>query len=288
MTSRCPGPSVVWGSRGRGPRKPARKAAEPRAGKAGRAQALRAPLSYFQDGGERRRPRHLGGSAHHLPPTAPVVSPEHGGVEGNGLGEAQGRPREGPRGEKMLLPLSSTRWEAAWKGGCVLGQTPGLSLSQPFADRPPAWSLGPGDCSLPASAVPVAPLSPLLGHPPKLRIWGQGRAGKVHSSPALPPSQPRSLQLVPVPSRRHSPGRPPAAPVSQRIWESGDLLERRAALRLGWRADGEGACRGGDAWGDRDLSGWGGSSQVPISFFVSGTGVIGSDLPLLWSCQESP
>lgn len=288
MTCRCPGPSVVSGRRGRGPRKPARKAAEPRAGKAGRAHALRSPLSYFQDGGERRRPRHLGGSAHHLPATAPVVSPEHGGVEGNGLGEAQGRPREGPRGEKMLLPLSSTRWGAAWKGGCVLGQSPGLSVSQRFANRPPAWSLRPGDCSLPAAAGPVAPLSALLGHPPKLRICGHGRAGKVHSSPALPPSQPCSLQLLPVPSRCHSPGRPPAAPVSQRIWENGDLLERRAALRLGWRGDGEGACRGGDTWRDRDLSGWGGSSQVPISFFVSGTGVIGSDLPLLWSCQESP
>lgn len=190
MTCRCPGPSVVWGRRGRGPRKPARKAAEPRAGKAGRAHALRSPLSYFQDGGERRRPRHLGGSAHHLPATAPVVSPEHGGVEGNGLGEAQGRPREGPRGEKMLLPLSSTRWGAAWKGGCVLGQSPGLSVSQHFANRPPAWSLRLGDCSLPATAGPVAPLSALLGHPPKLRIWGHRKAGKVHSSPALPPSQP--------------------------------------------------------------------------------------------------
>ncbi|XP_024588746.1 uncharacterized protein LOC112391606 [Neophocaena asiaeorientalis asiaeorientalis] len=79
----------------------------------------------------------------------------------------------------MLLPLSSTRWGAAWKGGCVLGQSPGLSVSQRFANRPPAWSLRPGDCSLPAAAGPVAPLSALLGHPPKLRICSHGRAGKA-------------------------------------------------------------------------------------------------------------
>lgn len=200
MTCRCPGPSVVWGRRGRRPRKPARKAAEPRAGKAGRAHALRSPLSYFQDGGERRRPWHLGGSAHHLPAMAPVVSPEHGGVEGNGLREAQGRPREGPRGEKMLLPLSSTRWGAAWKGGCVLGQSPGLFLSAlQTGPLPGLCGRGTALCLLLLALLLPSPLS-----------WGilqsSASAATEEQERCIPPRPSRHLSHAPSSSSPCPPG----------------------------------------------------------------------------------
>jgi hypothetical protein len=66
MASTYPAPGGIGG--GRDPWKPAWKAAEPRAGKAGCTQALWTTLSYFQLGDERQLPGHLGGSAHHLGP----------------------------------------------------------------------------------------------------------------------------------------------------------------------------------------------------------------------------
>ena len=57
MASTYPAPGRLGG--GRDPWKPAWKAAEPRAGKAGCTQALWTTLSYLQLGDERRLPGHL-------------------------------------------------------------------------------------------------------------------------------------------------------------------------------------------------------------------------------------
>ena len=132
----------------------------------------------------------------------------------------------------MLAPLSSTPREAAWTDGCVLGPSPGLSLSQPFTRLPPGGSLG----LLSACSCCLSCSSP----PSKALHQGTGKR-EIRVPPSPAPSQPCSLHLLSVPSWCHrmrcsSPGQPPAAPVSQRIWESGGLLEWRAAVRPGWES----------------------------------------------------
>lgn len=167
---------------------------------------------------------------------SPGGVPEHGGVEGGG-GEAGRRPPAERR--KMLPPFSSTPWEAAWKDGCVLGQTPSLSPSQLFTKLPPAWPLGPEDCPLPAPAVPVARLPAPRGRPAKRASGDREEWERRFLLPCMASGSPRVPKDL-----------------------SGGQLS-------GWggRAGGEEACRGGDTWGHRDLSEWGGSSQVSVSFF---------------------
>lgn len=121
--------------------------------------------------------------------------------------------------------------------------------------------------------------------PSKLCIRGQGRVGKMCSS-----QQPRSLHLLPVPSWCHrmccsSPGQPPAAPVSHRIWESGGLVGWRAAVQAGGgRTDGEEICRVGDSWETRMSLGEEATSSPHV--FLAGTGVIEGE-PTSVVCQES-
>lgn len=162
------------------------------------------------------------------------------------------RPRKSPRRERMLAHLSSTPQEAAWKDGCVLGPSPGLSLSQPFTRLPPGGSLG----LLSACSCCLCCSSP----PSKALHQGTGKSGKDVFLPALP-----HLSHTPSTSYQCPPGATEcAAPVLDSLQQPlcprgfGKVGVSLSGGQLsGWvgRAVGEEACRVGDSWGDGDVSG---------------------------------
>lgn len=152
----------------------------------------------------------------------------------------------------MLAPLSSTPREAAWTDGCVLGPSPGLSLSQPFTRLPPGGSLG----LLSACSCCLSCSSP----PSKALHQGTGKRGKYVFLPALP-----HLSHAPSTSYQCPPGATEcAAPVLDSLQQPlcpkgfGKVGVSLSGGQLsGWdgRADGEEACRVGNNWGDGDISG---------------------------------
>lgn len=199
----------LWGRRGRDLRKPAWKAAGPRAGKAGctrRPSGL--PCHIFKMG--------MRGSCWTYPkvstspwPTAPVVSPEHGGMEGNGP-EPGECPRRGGCWPPCPPPLER---QPGWMV-VFLAQARSVSFSAPSQDFLLAGTLGLSACS-----CCLCCSSP----PSKALHQGTGKSGKVCSS-----QQPRSL-LLPVPSWCHrmccsSPGPASSSPcVPQDLGRVGGL-----------------------------------------------------------------
>ena len=159
-------------------------------------------------------------------PTAPVVSPEHGGLEGNGPGEALRKPwKRADAGPLVLHALrgSLEGWLCSWPKP--------RSVSFSALHKTASWRVsGTAHCLLLLSLLLPSPLQSLAS--------GDREEWERRVPPSPDPSQPRSLHPLPVPSWCHrmrcsSPGQPPAAPVSQRIWENGGLLEWRAAVRPG-------------------------------------------------------
>ncbi|KAB1253535.1 Small integral membrane protein 10-like protein 2B [Camelus dromedarius] len=221
MTSRRPGPLVVWGRSN-----PESFQAESWRGRA--AAGLWTHLSGFQDG-----------------------------VRGGGLRISEGQQFTcgGPgvptcpwpqwchlntsRNDAATLPLHP--WEAAWKDGCVLGQTPGLS-PQPFSKPPPAGSL------LLLFLLLPSPLSEGF-------LQSSASRDKEEWERHAPPCSSHVLlfcHLSHAPSSSCRSG-PPALTASSsslvpRIWENGDLPEWRAALSLRresrWRRGLQRSCLG--------------------------------------------
>ena len=160
---------------------------------------------------------------------APVVSPEHRGIEGNGPGEALRKPwKRADAGPLVLHPSrgSLDGWLCSWPKP--------RSVSFSALHKTSSWRVsGTALCLLLLSILLLSTLQSFAS--------GDREEWERCVPPSPAPSQPRSLHLLPVPSWCHrmccsSPGQPPAAPVSQRIWESGGLLEWRAAVRLGWES----------------------------------------------------
>lgn len=127
-----------------------------------------------------------------------------------------GRPREGPREEKILLPLSSTRWGAAWKAGCVLGQSPGLFLS--------ALQTGPlpGLCGW-GTALCLLLLALLLPSPLSWGILQSSASGATEEQERCIPPRPSRhlshLRLPPAPPRALPVPEPWTASSSPRVPE---------------------------------------------------------------------
>lgn len=146
----------------------------------------------------------------------------------------------------MALERPGKLWKRADAGPLVLhpsrGSLDGWLCSWPkprsvtfsALHKTSSWRVcGTALCLLPLSLLLLATLQSFAS--------GDREEREIRVPPSPAPSQPRSLHLLPVPSWCHrmrcsSPGQPPAAPVSQRIWESGGLLEWRAAVRLGWES----------------------------------------------------
>ena len=179
---------------------------------------------------------------------APVMSPEHGGMEGNGPGEARKALEE----SGCWPPCPPCLERQPGRMVVFLAQAQVCRFLSPSQDFLLA---GLWDCSLPAPAVSLAPL-----HPPKLCIRGQGRVGKTCSSQpclissTLPPP-PTSALLGPqnVLLQSWTASSSPCAPKGFRkvgVSLSGGQLSGR-----GGRADGEEPCRLGNNWGDGDISG---------------------------------
>lgn len=152
----------------------------------------------------------------------------------------------------MLAPLSSTPREAAWTDGCVLGPSPGLSLSQPFTRLPPGGSVGLlSACSL-LSLLLLATLQSFAS--------GDREERKYVFLPALP-----HLSHAPSTSYQCPPGATEcAAPVLDSLQQPlcpkgfgkvGVSLSGGQLSGRGGRADGKEACRAGNNWGDGDISG---------------------------------
>lgn len=213
----------------------------------------------------------------------------------------------------MLPPFSSTPWGRP-PGRMVVflaTHSPGLSpsgssgpwgslqlLVQPFADclLPCLWGQGPLSA---CSCCPGCSPPPSLRTSPKALRLQTGKSGKDSSSLALPLGSCCSTisamlpPALPGPSRCHrmpspSPGRPPAAHrVPRGSGEMGISLSR--GQLSGWvgRAEGEGACRGINSWGNGDLSGWRATLKSPSLSIFQELLCVGGDPPLLWPCQES-
>lgn len=168
-------------------------------------------------------------------------------MEGNG----PGGPEKALEESGCWPPCPPPPRETAWMDGCVLGPSSGLPLSQP------TWNFllaGLWDCLSACSCCLL-----LLLHPPKLCIRGQEEwERRVPPSPARLSHAPSTLPAGATPGCHPnvllSPGTA-SSPVSTGFGESEGLVEWRAAVRLGWEADGEEACRVGDSWGDEDVSG---------------------------------